>query len=395
MNIYIDATTILRKPDGVGRYAASILGNLLELDKDNHYRALAFADDRPRYKAISSDRLKYEYLPIPRQVYNQWYKRVGQVSVNRWLKKSPDVVLYPNFVNFPRIKQTKSIVVVHDLAYLETPETLSKRKLGPLEKVVPRSVVRPNLHYLQKFVPKSLEQAAAVVAVSEETRDAIARQYGLNASDIAVIPNAVDERFFARQTSQATEAVKHKYGLPDHFILFLGTIEPRKNVLNLLEAYAQLPAALREQYPLVLAGRKGWNSEDIYKRMNELMAAGSTILGIGFVEDEDLPVLLKSAAVMAWPSIHEGFGLPILEAMAAGTPVVTSDLAPMNRVGEDAALFIDPTKPGAISRAIRKVLESPQRAKDMATKGRTVAKKHRWETSAQLMLDLIKQVADE
>lgn len=393
MNIYIDATSLLRKPDGVGRYASSVTRALLEIDKDNSYRALAFADDRPKHKAIPSSELKYEYLPIPRQVYNQWFKRVGQVSVNRWLKKQPDMVIYPNFVNFPKIKGAKSILVVHDLAYLEVPETLTKRKLGKLEKVVPKSFVRPNLHYLEKFVPRALEQASAVVAVSEETRDALAAQYGMNVSDITVIPNAVDERFFARRTAEEIQSVKNKYGLPDDFILFLGTIEPRKNLMNLLEGYAGLPAKLREKYPLVLAGNKGWNSQDIDARIHELLSEGNSILTTGFVEDEDLPALFKSANLLLWPSIHEGFGLPILEAMAAGTPVVTSDLAPMNRLAEDAALFVTPDKPATITSSAKRVLESPKLSKEMVSKGKAVAKKYQWEASAQLMLELIHQIS--
>jgi len=392
MNIYIDATSLLKKPDGVGRYASSVVGSLIDIDKANHYRALAFAGDRTRHRAIPADKLKYEFLPLPRQIYNQWFKRIGQVSINRWLKKSPDLVIYPNFVNFPKIKHTKSIVVVHDLAYLEAPATLAKRSFGRLEKVVPKSLVKPNLHYLEKFVPRSLDQATAVVAVSEETRDAIAKQYGLNASDITVIPNAVDERFFARRPADEAQAIKVKYGLPDDFILFLGIIEPQKNILNLLEAYSQLPANLRQRYPLVLAGNKGWNSDDIYVKIHELMAAGHSILATGFIEDEDLPALLKLANLLLWPSIHEGFGLPILEAMASGTPVVTSDLPPMNRLGEDAAVFIDPTKPAVIARAVKNVLESPLKAKGMAKRGRAVAKQHRWQTSAQLMLDLINKI---
>jgi alpha-1,3-rhamnosyl/mannosyltransferase len=164
--------------------------------------------------------------------------------------------------------------------------------------------------------------------------------------------------------------------------------------MNLLEGYASLPAKLREQYPLVLAGKKGWNSEGIDQRVQELLEEGNSILTTGFVDDEDLPALLKAANLLLWPSIHEGFGLPILEAMAAGTPVVTSDLAPMNRLGEDAALFVTPDKPVTITSAAKRVLESPKLAKEMAKKGKLVAKKHRWDVSASLMLDLINKLSE-
>src|SRR5690606_15924536 len=128
----------------------------------------------------------------------------------------------------------------HDLAFIDMPETISRRGVA-MERLLPG-----NLAYLEKFVPRSIEQADAVVAVSEETRDAIAKRYGINASDIAVVPNAVDDRFFAAQSQTAKLDVQKHYGLPEDFILFLGTIEPRKNVMRLLEAYEKLPATLRE-----------------------------------------------------------------------------------------------------------------------------------------------------
>ena len=389
MNIYVDATPILRKPDGVGRYSVSILRELIKLDKTNSYRALAFADDRARTHTMSRTEIKYEYLPWPRQVYNQWFKRIGQVSVNRWLKRQPHVVLYPNFVNFPRIKNTKTVLVIHDLAFLETPETLAKRSFGKLEKVVPKSLVRANLFYLKKFVPRAIKQVDAVVAVSEETQEALAREYGLNASNITLVPNAVDEVFFKRRAQAETQSVKVKYGLPDEYILFLGTIEPRKNVLNLMEAYISLPAALRERFPLVLAGRPGWNNKAIYARMHELMEAGHSILPIGFVDDDDLPALYQQASLFVFPSIHEGFGLPILEAFASKVPVVTSDLPPMNRLAKSAAEFFDPDQVSSIAKAINKVLSSRAAAKSMSAKGLAIAQRHRWANSAQALLDLI------
>lgn len=389
MNIYIDATPLLRKPDGVGRYAASVVRELIKLDKDNHYRALGFVDDVRRPHAIDKEALKYEYLPLPRQVYNQWFKRLGAVSVNRWLKRRPDVVIYPNFAAFPKIKQAKSIVVIHDVAFIEEPQTLAKRDFGKMDRLVPRALKTPNLAYLEEYVPKAIKSADAVVAVSEETQASIAQHFGINASQITVVPNAVDERFYGRFDNEDKLEVKNKYGLPDEFILFVGTIEPRKNVGRLLEAYANLPSNLRERFPLVLAGNPGWNNEDIYKRIHELTAEGNAILPIGFVDDEDLPILYNLAKVFVFPSIHEGFGLPILEAMAARTAVICSDKAPMNRLAEDGAIFINPEEPTTITSALKKVLSMPSSTKGLIEKGQRVAKKHTWETSAATLLDLI------
>lgn len=391
MNIYIDATPLMREPDGVGRYSASIISALLELDPNNHYRALGFADDRRRVHAIDREKLTYEYLPWPRRVYEQWFKRVGPVSVNRWLKRRPDVVLYPNFVNFPKIKDAKSIVVIHDVAFIEEPDTLPIRDFGRLNKVLPRSLLRPNLTYLEDNVPKAVAQADALVAVSEETQASIAQRYSINASLITVAPNAVDAMFYAKFSPEDKQAVKVKYGLPDQYILFVGTVEPRKNILRLVEAYAKLPDKLREAFPLVLAGRPGWNNEPIYQRIHELMSEGNAILAIGFVADDDLPILYNLGRVFVFPSLHEGFGLPILEAMAARTPVICSNKPPMNRLAEDAAVFVDPEGVDSITAAMRRVLAGGDAiSRSMIAKGQRVAKKHTWADSAHTLLNLIK-----
>src|SRR5690606_21115304 len=113
MKVVVDATPLLRKPDGVGRYSSSMLRELVKLDAQNSYSAIGFVNDRFSHHSIPSDVLKYEYLPFPRQAYSQWFKRINQLPVNRWLNKQPDVVLYPNFVAFPRIKDAKSILVIH------------------------------------------------------------------------------------------------------------------------------------------------------------------------------------------------------------------------------------------------------------------------------------------
>lgn len=388
MKVAVDATPLMRKPDGVGRYSSSLVSELVRQDSDNTYRAIGFLNDRTKHHAIPKNELKYEYIPLPRQVYSQWFKRVGPVSVNRWLSSRPDVVLYPNFVAFPKVKGAKSILIIHDLAFIDMPETIAQRG-RTMEKVLPG-----NLSYLQKFVPRSIEQADAIVAVSEETQAAIAKRYGINASDITVVPNAVDNRFFAKYTKDELQVVQKHYGLPEDFILFLGTIEPRKNVMRLLEAYEKLPAKLRETYPLVLAGKKGWKSDDIYAKIKSMLEQGHTILTTGFIEDEHLPGLLQSANALVFPSIHEGFGLPILEGFASGVPVICSDIAPMNRLAENAAAFIDPESPTTITNALKSVLGSKQKRQDLRAKGKTVAKKHTWHASAQIMKQLINHLAN-
>jgi alpha-1,3-rhamnosyl/mannosyltransferase len=231
-----------------------------------------------------------------------------------------------------------------------------------------------------------------VVAVSEETRIAIAKHYAVNASDITVVPNAVDANFFTKVSDADNKRTANKYTLPSDYILFLGTLEPRKNLVRLLEAYSQLPSELTSRYPLVLAGNPGWKNKEILNKINELIANGFNVHKIGFVEDKDLPALFDLARLFVFPSIHEGFGLPILEAMAAGTPVVTSNLPPMNRIAKNVAMFVEPEQVGSIKNAIERVLSSPRIASSMSNRGQQMAQRYTWDNSAQTMLELIERV---
>lgn len=349
-------------------------------------------DDRSKNYSIPKQTIPIDYIPLLRQVYSQWFKQVGGFPVNHWLRVQPEITIYPNFVDFPFVKNTKRVVVVHDTAFIEQPTTLAKRNFGWADKLIPKRFVTPNLWYLQKYVPSSLKRADVVVAVSEETRASIAGNFGINLSDISVVPNAVGKEFFVSSTNNDKEKTFKTYGLPKKYILFLGTIEPRKNVLNLLDSYALLPKSLRDEYPLVLAGKPGWNNEPIYQRANELKNQGHNIMLIGFVADKDLSNFYQGASCFVFPSIHEGFGLPILEAMAAQTPVITSNLAPMNRLAEDAAVFIDPYDPKDISMAIEKVLGDGLFRKKLIERGSRVASKHTWESSAKILLEIVKEL---
>ncbi len=378
MRVVVDGSPLFRKLDGVGRYTSSLIKELVHLDADNQYKVIRFWGDKLHGHAPKNRRADYVTIPMPRKVYALIFKRFG-LSVNRWLPKKVDVVFYPNFIKFPRIKDVKSIVVIHDLAFLEAPKTVADK----------------NLDFLSKHVPRSVRDADAIVAVSEETQKSIAKHFGINASDITVVPNAVDNQFFASSSLEELNLAQQRYGLPDQFILHVGTIEPRKNIVRLVEAYTQLPANIRERYPLVLAGKRGWKSDKIFHHIHEALEQGHTILPIGFVANKYLPALYKLASLLVFPSIHEGFGLPILEAFAAGTPVVTSNLPPMNQIGKDAAIFVNPEQPGSIATGIKSLL-SNQKLRDRLIKhGRETAKRYSWHESALKLKKLIEEIGKD
>jgi len=278
----------------------------------------------------------------------------------------------------PKVSGAKSIVVVHDLAFLDTPSSLQDK----------------NLNYLKTFVPRSVASADALVAVSEPTREAIAKHFAINISSISVVPNAVSSLFFKKASQEKLAEVQASYCLPSKFILYVGTIEPRKNILGLLDAYAKLSPALRNNYPLVLTGSRGWKNREIHKRIHQLLEAGNTILTTGFISDEDLPAVYQSATIFALPSFHEGFGIPILEAFASGIPVLTSNIEPMKSITGKAAVLVNPEKPQSIAYGLNKLLSEARTRTMLAKRGQEVAKTYTWSKSAQAMLKIIESLRD-
>ena len=263
----------------------------------------------------------------------------------------------------PRLRRIPSVFTLHDLIFRFDPGSHK-----PL-----------NIAYLKTMMPRFLRRADAIVAVSECTkRDAI-RVYRVPPGKIRVIHEGVDRRFQPLDDPVQRDAVRRKYDLPDRFVLHVGTIEPRKNLPLLFDA---LSAPTMEHMQLVVAGKTGWLTEPIFARLKE-SRAGERVLFIGFVPDEDLPALMSAASLLVMPSKYEGFGLPVLEAMACGTPVVASNTSSLPEVGGDAALYAPPDDPASWAEAIGRVIGDEALRASMREKGLRQAARFRWDVAAQ------------
>jgi glycosyltransferase involved in cell wall biosynthesis len=181
------------------------------------------------------------------------------------------------------------------------------------------------------------------------------------------------------------KAVRSRYGLPDQFILGVGTLEPRKNFPHLISAYADLRRRTGMPHRLVIAGREGWMYEPIYDRVRQERVE-NTVQFLGYVADEDLPVLYNLAAVMAYPSLYEGFGIPPLEAMACGTPVVCSNLSSLPETVGDAALMVEPHDVSALSSALERVLEDDPLRQTLRVRGQAQAGRFTWDAAAEKLV---------
>lgn len=258
--------------------------------------------------------------------------------------RTPDVYHEPNFVAFPFDGPT--VVTVHDLSFIRHPHTH------------PRDRVR----FMTQGLGPSLQRAARVVVVSDFVRSEVESVYGSTiAQKTVVIHNGVAPEF-QPLTAQASRAALEGLGLRHgHYLLALGTLEPRKNLLALLEAYALLPPALKQRFPLVLAGAFGWKTGAIARQLHAMRH--EPVRALGFVDQATLPALYSGARGFVYPSTYEGFGLPVLEAMACGTPTLISQAPALQEVQAGAGLCADPGHPEAFSRALAQLLEDePARA---------------------------------
>ncbi len=376
MRVAIDYTPAVYQSAGIGRFVRSLVGALAEIDRDTEY-LLVFATppkgihpDIPDAPNFSARR-----IPVPdRALTMMWHRLSLPVPVDL-LTGRIDLFHSPNFVLAP-VWRAATVLTVHDLAFLLRPECADAKLRDYLEKTVPRSVARADF----------------ILADSLNTQDDLICLLGVRPSKVEVVPGGVEERFAPVTDPEALRSMRRRVSRGDPFILSVGMIEPRKNLVRLIEAFEKLKARLGLPHKLVLAGKKGWLSEPIYRRAQESPIA-SEILFSGFVPDADLPALYSAADLFAFPSLYEGFGLPPLEAMACGTPVVVSDSSSLPEVVGDAALSVQADSTEELSQAMGLPFEDPDLRKRMISAGIRQAKKFSWRTSAEKMLAVYRRLA--
>ncbi len=306
---------------------------------------------------------------VPGKVLNLVRKFGFQLPLELFFKSKGDVAIFTNFVSLPSILKIPSLVAVHDLCYEDVPNYVSKK----------------NRLFLQQFVPKSVARAKKVITISESTKRAIIKHYKVPAKDIIItpIPPANDDATKPRKPAR----VGNK-----KFILFVSTIEPRKNVLQLVKAYVELPPKLKNTYSLVLAGGIGWDVEGTMSTIKQLQTDGEDIVVTNYVSDEEIKWLYQNADLFVMPSHYEGFGMPILEAMAHDTPTVVSDIPVFHEVSETASLYFNKDDPASIRDAIVRVLEDKKLQNSLVSKGREQVSKYSWQDVATTIYQSIQNL---
>jgi glycosyltransferase involved in cell wall biosynthesis len=372
MKVCIDTSPAVHHRAGLGRYAQELTAALLAADTENQYVAFYH---RPKDALIDPplDQVPHLTTNLDTKPW-RFSALLGQLSHIPQDRMFPGIDLFHATDHLlPRLSRVKSVFTLHDLIFRLYPETHK-----PL-----------NRWFLTLMMPRFLQAAGAVIAVSEHTKRDAMDFYVIDEAKIHVIYEGVDSRFRPAPV-QAMTRVRQAYNLPERFILSLGTIEPRKNLSSLLEAYR----VLRDQgseLGLVIVGKKGWLYEGFFHRLREL-GLEDEVLFTGFVPDGDLPAICSAAELFVFPSLYEGFGLPVLEAMACGAPVITSNVSSLPEVAGDAALLVDPASVRELTEAMAVVLEDEELRTSLQSKGPRQAAKFSWERAARETLAVYQSV---
>jgi glycosyltransferase involved in cell wall biosynthesis len=354
---------------------------LSSLDRQNRY-TLFVAGSRNKGDGLGDwpSNFRLRSVPISDRWLNILWQRLRLPVPIQWLVGRLDLFHSPDFV-LPPLGRTPAVLTVHDLSFLRVPEHF-----------VPSFRV-----YLEEAVPRAVSRARLILADSESTRRDLGELLDVTQERVIVLYPGVESRFQPIEEEAVLQSVRDLYHLPRHFILGLGTLQPRKNFDGLLRAFKRLLAHQNgenglERLQLVIAGGSGWMYEETLDLVEQL-GLGRRVRFIGFVRDEDLPALYTLSSVFAFPSWYEGFGLPILEAMACGTPVVAADNSSLPEVVGDAGLLVNAGDCEALSQSLYRLLTEQALRGWLAKAGRERAHRFTWEGAAQQLLDVYHRLA--
>jgi len=372
MLTYLDVSAAVHRRAGLGRYAESLTRALCSHIPDElalFYNAECGVEPLPGLEHLPTRTVALGYKPWRMLV---WLGQLARLPFNR-LVPNADLFHATEHLLLP-LRGVPTVLTVHDLIFRHLPEH---------HKAL-------NRWYLNATMPLYCRRADHIIAVSEATRHDLVRAYDISPAKVTVIPEAADPRFVP-QAPERCAAVRAKYSLPERFLLYLGTIEPRKNLTRLLHAWEPL-YAVGEAPPVVIGGKRGWLADDFFTAL-EASPAREAIVLTGYVDEADLPALYAAAEAFVFPSLYEGFGLPPLEAMACGTPVLCSDRSSLPEVVGEAALLFDPSDEGAIAAALRSVAKDAGLRTDLRERGLRRAAQFSWDRAARETLAVYKRLA--
>lgn len=344
---------------GIGTYTKQLIQSLNDIDSTNNY--LIFT---PQCDSLNNLKSNFKTELVELTPSNSFWDDINVPNI----LNHADIELYhvpQNGVGLSDNIKCKKVITLHDIIPLRMPETVSDR-------------------YLRIFndeLPKILDNCDGIITVSNFSKEDIAAGFNFPADKIYVTPLAAEDIYKPMSKCKTKEMITQKYGIQEDFVLYVGGFSPRKNILGLIEAYSNLPNRLKETFKLVITGRKGPSYEKYKNRAQELHVSNNVVF-TDFIPIEDMPLFYNAAEVLVYPSFYEGFGLPPIEAMACGTPVIASNVTSLPEVCYESALFIDPNDIDSLSYDIERVLSNSLLRLTMVKKSLTRSKTFSWNKTA-------------
>jgi glycosyltransferase involved in cell wall biosynthesis len=373
LRIALDGDTLGRKRTGDESYLASLMLGLGSADARNEYVVFTRDPEREarRFAVLDGDRWRFRRVG-PNSV---WLRH--PLGLPRALRRERPDVFHAQYFLPPRCR-CRCVLTVHDISFAVRPEYFTLR-----DRV-----------FLGALVPSALRRAARVITDTEYTRADLLSRYRLDPARISVIPLAADARHQPLDRERCRAEIRRRHGFDTPFILFVGTFQPRKNLSTLVRAYGMLRERAALPHKLLVVGKPKYMYEAIHQAIRDTRCEPHVVFA-GFVDDADLPTYYNAADVFAFPSLYEGFGLPVVEAMQCGTPVVCSSASCLPEVAADGALLVDPHQPEAFREALERVLTDAAFAENLRERGLRRAAQFSWERTARETLRVYDQAASD
>jgi len=373
MKIRVEVSCLANKSiSGVAKYT-EMLTKALDSNPGVEVRASYFdflcRQPKPSLK-LKKPLEKNNFFPLRVYAKMQSYNVAPPFDI---LLPNVDLTIFPNFATWPTSKSKLRATVIHDLTYLYYSETVEAK----------------NLAHLRRVIPRSIQKADFIITISEAVKAELIKEFSITSEKCVVTHIPPDEIYFQKNTNE----IHKKYGIPTKkFIFFIGNLEPRKDLPTLIEAYRKLPIAIKKEYSLVLAGGNGWKTEKSRQSIVEAQEAGENVVHVGFVDSKDTAAFYQSASLFVMPSIYEGFGMPILESMASGCPMIASDITVLRETAGEAALFAKVGDSDSFSQTIQKLLCDVPLQKELIKKGKQQLKYFSWGKNVKIILDKAKSL---
>ena len=370
--LFIDADPLVVDHfSGVGH---SLLGMVKALERrqqiDQNIEIILFAPKRRLHKLNKwgFQSVQYRGIPLPRRGIMALQRRHMLPPLDLWLGKG--IYFFPNFLNWPLL-YSKSITMIHDISF----------------EVHPEFVDPPNQKFLSLNVPYAAKRSDIIATVSPNAKREIEEYYKEKSSKVKVIPNGIDQTLFYKRDKEEILRKKAQYGIVGDYFIFVGNIEPRKNLIRMINSYKALPKNVTDKIGLLLIGGGGWQDKEINNAMYQARYEGYKILRpYKYVPDSDLPALYSGSKALIYPPIYEGFGMPPLEAMACQTPVVSTKVEPLPWVVGDAGIYVDPLSEESITRGMVEILNEKTR-EQVIKKGLRQVEEFSWDRSARVIIE--------